>query len=304
MLSCFLFFLFFENRRQPLELDPRVGCGAPPVNGDLRLIALVFPGGDFPYERVNIGKPPGQALSCQPTQLTCCHVEPGAVLRGIVPFQLAGHAPRFLRGKALIQAGRRVGLQVVHDQHQLLRFWVGLVHQEAQWFGKVKARLPGAHPPFPPSRQRLHPDKEARGARVLRRIVLAPWPPWVERARALGRALQFLARCIEQKLRSRGKPHKNRHRISLGRKDARPEPLWISLMALLYLTNLTTCSAISDALDSVSHDRLTRMLQGTWSGHTLLDLALRTLFTVAGGYLIVDDTVVAKPYARLLGEAA
>jgi hypothetical protein len=31
---------------------------------------------------------------------------------------------------------------------------------------------------------------------------------------------------------------------------------------------------------------------------------LRILFTVAGGYLIVDDTVVAKPYARRLGEAA
>jgi len=46
------------------------------------------------------------------------------------------------------------------------------------------------------------------------------------------------------------------------------------------------------------------MLQGTWSGHTLLHLALRLLFTVAGGYRIVDDTVVAKPYARLLGEAA
>jgi len=75
-------------------------------------------------------------------------------------------------------------------------------------------------------------------------------------------------------------------------------------MALLYFPNLTTCSAISDAFDSVSHDRLTRMLQGPWSGHILLDLALRTLFTVAGGYLIVDDTVVAKPYARLLGEAA
>ena len=83
-----------------------------------------------------------------------------------------------------------------------------------------------------------------------------------------------------------------------------PEPLWIYLMALLYFTTLTTCSAISDAFDSVSHDRLTRMLQGAWSGHILLDLALRALFTVAGGYLIVDDTVVAKPYARLLGEAA
>ena len=83
-----------------------------------------------------------------------------------------------------------------------------------------------------------------------------------------------------------------------------PEPLWIDLMALLYFSNVTTCSAIADACDSVSHDRLTRMLQGTWSGHTRLDLALRLLFTVAGGYLIVADTVVAKPYARLLGEAA
>jgi putative transposase len=83
-----------------------------------------------------------------------------------------------------------------------------------------------------------------------------------------------------------------------------PEPLWIYLRALLYFTNITTCSAIADAFDSVSHDRLTRLLQGTWLGHTLLALALRALFTVAGGYLIVDDTVVDKSYARLLGEAA
>jgi hypothetical protein len=83
-----------------------------------------------------------------------------------------------------------------------------------------------------------------------------------------------------------------------------PEPLWLYLRALLYFTNITTCSAMADALDSVSHDRLTRLLQGAWSGHILLNLALRALFTVAGGYLLVDDTVVEKPYARLLGEAA
>jgi Transposase DDE domain len=75
-------------------------------------------------------------------------------------------------------------------------------------------------------------------------------------------------------------------------------------MALLYFTNLTTCSAIADAFDSASHDRLTRMLHGSWSGHTLLDLALRTLFAVAGGSLVIDDTVVEKPYAQRLGEAA
>jgi DDE family transposase len=83
-----------------------------------------------------------------------------------------------------------------------------------------------------------------------------------------------------------------------------PEPLWIYLMALLYFTKVTTCSTIADAFDSASHDRLTRMLHGDWSGQTLFDLALRILFVVAGGYLILDDTVVEKPYARLLGEAA
>jgi putative transposase len=83
-----------------------------------------------------------------------------------------------------------------------------------------------------------------------------------------------------------------------------PEPLWVYLMALLYFTNITTCVAIADAFDSASHDQLTRMLQGTWSGQTLFNLALRILFAVAGGDLILDDTVVEKPYARLLGEAA
>ena len=74
-----------------------------------------------------------------------------------------------------------------------------------------------------------------------------------------------------------------------------PEPLWVYRMALLYCTNLTTCSAIADAFDSASHDQLTRLLQGTWSGHTLLNRALRLLYTVTGGYLILDDTGVEKP---------
>jgi Transposase DDE domain len=83
-----------------------------------------------------------------------------------------------------------------------------------------------------------------------------------------------------------------------------PEPLWVYLMALLYFTRVSTCSTIAEAMAEASHDRLTRMLQGNWSGHTLLNAALRVLFAVTGGYLIIDDTVVAKPYARLLGEAA
>jgi len=82
-----------------------------------------------------------------------------------------------------------------------------------------------------------------------------------------------------------------------------PEPIWAYLAALLYFTEVSTCMAIAQALESASHDRLTRMLKGQWSGQTLLELALRALFPVVGGALIIDDTIVAKPYAALLDEA-
>jgi putative transposase len=83
-----------------------------------------------------------------------------------------------------------------------------------------------------------------------------------------------------------------------------PAPIWPYLTALLYFAEVSTCFAIAQALETPSHDRLTRMLKGQWSGQTLLELALRALFTVVGGDLIVDDTIVEKPHAALLDEAA
>jgi putative transposase len=83
-----------------------------------------------------------------------------------------------------------------------------------------------------------------------------------------------------------------------------PVPIWPYLTALLYFAEVSTCFAIAQALETPSHDRLTRMLKGQWSGQILLELALRALFTVVGGDLIVDDTIVEKPHAALLAEAA
>jgi hypothetical protein len=82
-----------------------------------------------------------------------------------------------------------------------------------------------------------------------------------------------------------------------------PEPIWTYPTALLYFPQVAACLAIAQTLEHASHDQLTQMLRGRWSGHTLLDMALRALFTVVGGYLIVDDTVVEKPSAALLEEA-
>jgi Transposase DDE domain len=79
-----------------------------------------------------------------------------------------------------------------------------------------------------------------------------------------------------------------------------PELIWLYLTAVLYYRTIASCVALSEALKTVSHDRLTRLLQADWSGHTLLELACRTLFVWERGYLIIDDTVIPKPFATAI----
>lgn len=62
---------------------------------------------------------------------------------------------------------------------------------------------------------------------------------------------------------------------------------------------------MAEAVESASHDQLTRMLGGDWSGQTLLRLAVQVLFVISGrGTLILDDTLIDKRYGRLFWEAA
>ena len=79
-----------------------------------------------------------------------------------------------------------------------------------------------------------------------------------------------------------------------------PELLWLYLTALLYYRTSSSCVALAEALETVSHDRLTRLLQASWSGQRLLELACRTLFVWQRGYLILDDTVIPKPFATAM----
>jgi hypothetical protein len=83
-----------------------------------------------------------------------------------------------------------------------------------------------------------------------------------------------------------------------------PELLWLYLTALLYGRTSSSCVALAEALETVSHDRLMRLLQEEWSGQTLLELAYRTLFVRPGGDLILDDTVIPKPLASAMAGLA
>jgi phage protein U len=83
-----------------------------------------------------------------------------------------------------------------------------------------------------------------------------------------------------------------------------PTLVWLSLAALLDDRTSATCVAFAEALHTVSHDRLTRRLQADWSGQTRLELAFRTLFVGERGSLIIDGTVIPKPFATAIAGLA
>jgi Transposase DDE domain len=83
-----------------------------------------------------------------------------------------------------------------------------------------------------------------------------------------------------------------------------PRLVWHYLTALLYDGTSASCMALAEALQTVSHDRLTRLLPADWSGQRLLELACRTLFGWERGSLISDDTVRAQPFATAIAGLA
>jgi hypothetical protein len=79
-----------------------------------------------------------------------------------------------------------------------------------------------------------------------------------------------------------------------------PALIWLYLTAVLYYRPSVRGVALAEALETVSHDRLTRLLQADWSGPTLLERACRTLFVWDRGSLLLDDTGLPKPFATAI----
>lgn len=88
-------------------------------------------------------------------------------------------------------------------------------------------------------------------------------------------------------------------------------PVTHLLTVCVSITGLITCTeisatGISGALGRVSHDAITRMLHSSWwSPRQFLVAAVKLVTLIGGeGWLIVDDTLIPKVYAKVIASCA
>src|SRR5215210_6821328 len=156
-----------------LELDPRLGAGEAPVYGAFGGVALGLPGSHFPGERFTVGDAPIQTLASQHRKLYLGHVQPTAVLWGVVDLQLLAQASGFGRSKRLIQGGGGVGVEVIHHQNDLLGAGVVEVNQLSYAIRPVDLRPPLGDAYVAPAGQRLADDEEVSRPVALVLVVVA-----------------------------------------------------------------------------------------------------------------------------------
>src|SRR5919199_3180735 len=184
-----------------LELDPRLLRSEAPVYGTIVGVALGFPRTHFLGKRFSVGDAPIQTLPSEHRELYLGHVQPRAMLRGVVDLQPLQKTPSFTRGERLIQGGRSMGVEVVHYQNDLLGLWVVQLNKLLYAVCPVELGPPLSDADGAPACQRFGDDEEVSRPLTLVLVVLTDGP-----SRADGEWLphlchQLLALLIEANLR-------------------------------------------------------------------------------------------------------
>src|SRR5277367_2554897 len=118
-----------EHRIQFLQLDPSVLRREPPADLRLSSVSMLLPRSNFRPQERDFVDTPVEALAGKDAQFRLRHVQPTAVLRGVMHFQALPQPPRLRGGKRLVKCPARVGIQVVADQDQTLRLRIVLIQQ-------------------------------------------------------------------------------------------------------------------------------------------------------------------------------
>ena len=142
----------------------RIGDRKAPINGRLLRVALVFPGRDFTLERCFVGDAAIEALLLEDAQFDLGHVQPAPMLGGIMKLELPGAPPRLGRLKRFLQRRDLMRIEIVQHDANDCGFWIAFVDQPLHGVGEVELRPLRRHLHMPPTRLRLHEEKEVARA--------------------------------------------------------------------------------------------------------------------------------------------
>ena len=137
---------------EPVKFGSGILGIEPPVDGGFCGVALLLQSLDFLPEGLLVGKPLFEARAGQNAELYLRHIEPTAVLGGVVKLQPLGDAPGLRRWEGLVQGRCPVSVQIVQDRPHHLGFRVGFIHQPAHLVGEVLHGAPFGDRHMPPAR--------------------------------------------------------------------------------------------------------------------------------------------------------
>src|SRR5579864_5319394 len=164
-----------------MHLSPSIGTRKAPMDLAVLRIALRRQNHNMLPQMIEALHAFRQTSALKDADLDLGHVKPTAMFGCIMHLQSLPDAPCLLRLKSLIEAGRRMGVEIVHDQTNDASIGIDLIDQPAERLGEIQPGTPLGHLDAAATSQRLHEHKQVRGPQAFVLIVRALGMSWFHR---------------------------------------------------------------------------------------------------------------------------
>ena len=156
-----------------MQLNTSISNRELPVNRRFISIAALLVCRNLSPQYFFICNPTIKTLPLQDAQLDFCHVQPRAVLRCWMKFQLLGNTPSLSGFKRFIQRGHLVRIEIIQDNADHLGLWVSDIDQPFHLMSKIHFSPSLCDGNVPPASLRLTDHKQVARAVALVLIVIA-----------------------------------------------------------------------------------------------------------------------------------
>src|SRR6266487_54482 len=150
-----------------MHLSASISAGKAPMDAAVMRIALSRQGHNVLPEVIEALDAFGQTPPLKNADLDLGHIQPTAMLGRVMHLQSLPDALRFLRWERLVEAGRRVCVEIVHHQANHTCLGIDLIGQPADRLSKIQPGALLAHLDTTASGQRFDEHKQVRRPQAL-----------------------------------------------------------------------------------------------------------------------------------------